>query len=246
MSVHLKIGGSTAARTINCPKWLELSEQVPIKEAGFAADEGNLYHDSLENYYQHGETFESQVGETKFKDLVFGEEHIRLAERARVAMDYVLDLYDITEFECEPFVQLEPGRIGGSIDLLGRSRCGRIVVVADYKFGARAVEVKGNKQLPFYGMCAKADPATKDMFEKAELIVFVIIQPKIYEDPQIDEQPIGVLDRFQEELEDALANPDRLKKGSHCSFCPCYPVCPEKKIKVPEMFKKLVAENLNK
>ena len=229
MAIHLEIGGSTATRTINCPAWIERAKALPKPKAGAAADLGNLLHDAMENHFLHDQDFSAMVGKLEFNGIVLTQEHVNdfLIPAANAANE-VLDKHDIDELFIEPFVQYQPGKIGGSIDLLGVSADGRTIMVLDYKFGQSWVPIT-TKQLPFYALCSSVDPLTRSRFDDAETLVYVIIQPARSDKPIELEQLIGTLDDFESELLDALNNPTRSAPGSHCQFCPAAPVCPDKK-----------------
>ena len=58
MATHLKFGGSTAARTMGCPAWQRLAEDVPLTLDGGsnpAADEGTMLHNCMEEIYATGQ-----------------------------------------------------------------------------------------------------------------------------------------------------------------------------------------------
>jgi len=224
---HLTIGGSTATRTINCPAWIERSKELPKGKSGFAADKGNLLHDAMEAFYK-GQSFSEMVGTLKYADQVLAEDDIdEMLNPAMYATEAVLDTYDISEMLLEPFVQYEEDRIGGSIDMIGLSYDRKTVLILDYKFGNRWVSVE-TEQLPFYGLCAKTDSKTSNLFSEAEKIVFAIVQPARSSEAQTIEHPITVLDDFEKRLLDALDNPKRSSTGKHCEYCPAAPACPDK------------------
>ena len=225
---HLTIGGSTISRTIACPSW---SKDLPElkKPASGAANLGNLLHDAMENYYQKGQSFKSQIGELKFADLVLDNEHLPILEKALVQTELILDLYDIAEFICEPFVEYIPGEAGGSIDLLGVSHDGKTVLILDYKFGRIPVSAENNAQLQFYALCAKTDKKTSSFFADATNYVGVIVQPYVSSEP--DEYLFygDELDYFTTEVDLAISltknpHPPTLA-GEHCSFCPKNAIC---------------------
>ena len=233
---HLPIGGSTASRTLACPGWINASEGVPKGKSSVYADEGNLLHDAMEDYYQNGVQFSDQLGR-KYADQVLTEDLIDdYLVPAREMVEQVLDTYDIEEFICEPFVEYIPDVAGGSIDMLGVSHDKRTVVVLDYKFGHAPVNPKTSAQLPFYALAASVDPATETFFDQAEYLVYVIIQPKVSHEPQIHEEPYESLGKFMMKLDAAikLTQQKNLPKvvGKHCQYCPAAPYCDEKKAQV--------------
>jgi hypothetical protein len=103
---HLPIGGSTAARTLACPAWLARAKKVPKPKSSTYADEGNLLHDAMEEYYKNGREFSEMLGTLTYADHTLNEDHMeRLLTPARDAVEGALDRFDIDQFVCEPFVQ---------------------------------------------------------------------------------------------------------------------------------------------
>lgn len=237
---HLKVGGSTAARTLNCPGWLTLVDKVPKPKSNDYADEGNLLHDCMEDHYMEDKPFIEMLG-MKYEEQVLTRVHLPILELAKSATEQVLNDFDVDEFTCEPFVQLIEDEVGGSIDMIGLSSDRKTLVLLDYKFGAYKVIAEHNKQLAFYGMCAKEDKKTRDMFKDVRRVVFAIVQPKISATAEVWTIAVQYIDDFKHELLTALEGPAHFKTGKHCDFCPCAPLCPEKKIVVPDFLLKSVA-----
>lgn len=228
MTKHLKIGGSTAARTLACPAWLERSKNMPKQKSNVYADEGNLLHDAMEEFFMNGIPFESMIGKLTYAEQMLTSHHVKhLLEPARNCVEEVFDKYDIDEFTCEPFVEIIPDEAGGSIDLLGCSSDRKTVLVLDYKFGAQSVAVDDNKQLQFYGLAAKIDPKTRYFFEQAQNVVYCIVQPKLSYIPQVWENSVAGLSEYHTALVNAIANPERSQTGSHCKYCPAKAACPD-------------------
>jgi hypothetical protein len=225
---HLTIGGSTISRTLACPSW---SKELPElkKPAGSAANLGNLMHDAMENYYQKGQSFKSQIGKLKFADLVLEPEHLPILKKALAQTELILDKYDIAEFICEPFVEYLPGEAGGSIDMIGVSLDGETVILIDYKFGRISVPAKNNAQLQFYALCAKTDKKTSAMFADAINYVGVIVQPYLNFEPDEFKFYGEELDYFNTEVDLAISlmkNPrPPTIAGEHCTYCPKNAIC---------------------
>lgn len=241
MAKHVKFGGSTAARTMNCPAWLQLAEGMPqgrVEGSNPAADEGTLLHNCMEAHVMHGESFEDMLDcGVRYKDQVLTKALIvNKLTPACEALESLESVYDITEFDCEPFVAMpHSDEIGGSIDYIGISKDRKTVVIADYKFGYTPVEVRENEQLLFYAMCAQADPTTADLFDQCDQIVIAIIQPT--EDPEravMNTQtiPLPALDAFRDKYLSSVKMSDMSvpprSAGDHCRYCPALTVCPEK------------------
>lgn len=231
---HLKIGGSTAARTIVCPGWLEMSTRVPKPKASTAADEGNLLHDAMENFYERDESFEDQVKRgLKYKDQVLTEDHIEEFLNPAMRMtEHAMDTYEIVDYYCEPFVQIIPDEMGGSIDMLALSEDGKTLMILDYKFGRQHVKAEENKQLMFYALASREDPKTKRLWDSVEKVVLIIVQPKSSHQYDHWETTPKEIQRFSDTLFKALEKPDHTEAGRHCHFCPAAPICKTKKAQV--------------
>lgn len=228
---HLTIGGSTIARTLACPAWMILSAALPKGKGGFSADLGNLLHDAMEDHLKKDIPFSQMVGKLKFNDQVLEEEHIeKYLVPMNEAVNALLDEHDIDQMLLEPFVQLVEGEQGGSIDVLGISHDTKTAVVADYKTGERWVQPT-SPQLRFYALCAMADPATAPLMANVEKVVCAIIQPAQSDKAIQVTYTRAEVEAMQGEIDAALAQPNKIASGSHCSFCPASPVCPEKTAK---------------
>jgi len=227
---HLPIGGSTAARTLACPAWLKRNEyHKPSNRSNSFADEGNLLHDAMELYYSEDQKFEDQIGHTKYKDFTLSEEHFSLLDCARNQVEMVLNNYGFEDFWCEPFVQYETGRIGGSIDMLSVTPDGKTGLVLDYKFGKNKVHAEDNAQMKFYAMSAANDQVLAHHLKGVKRWVLVIVQPKCSAEPDIWECDNDTITEFETALLDALETPDKSQTGPHCKYCPVAPYCPDRK-----------------
>ena len=235
-TIHLPIGGSTAARTLGCPAWLGRAAKVPKGGSSSAADQGTLFHEVMEGYYRDDKEFKDQLGATAYGEYTFNTDMLNeLVLPAFEAAEQVFDTYDIQELMIEPFVQYIPDVAGGSIDILGVSGDGKTVVILDWKGGHGHVRAEDNKQLIFYALSAAVD-RTLGAFDikKVEKIVGVIIQPKISHKPDVWEFTKAEVDAFEDELIEAIDSSEderpRASSGSHCTWCPAAPYCPEKKV----------------
>ena len=230
---HLPIGGSTIARTIQCPSWSKNINKKIKKPAGSAANLGNLLHDAMENYYQDGKLFEDQLGKTKFADLTLVDDHLSILYKMYYQVETILDKYNISDFICEPFVQYIEDEAGGSIDMIGISEDGTTAIILDYKTGRVAVEATENKQLYFYTLCANTDKKTAYLLEGVTRFVSVIVQPYVYDEPDEFIFDMDKLNSFKIEVDNAIAltktdNPPTVA-GSHCAFCPKSAICSERR-----------------
>ncbi len=240
-TIHLPIGGSSFDRTINCPAWIKKSENIPRRPAGQAAIDGSMHHEVQELCQKDAITPEDVL----IRGLSYTEDGARrdyctddldLANIAYDATNALLDELDIDELEIEPFVQLIVGEAGGSIDLLGLSADERTVLVLDYKFGRHPVNAKENNQLKFYGLCAREDERTRDLFAKAKNIVYAIIQPQVKGVVSQYSYTISDLDEFHEKALLAIGATKKdtptVVPGKHCKYCPAEPYCEAKRTRV--------------
>ena len=234
---HLPIGGSTAARTLECPAWVSRSVNAPKQPSSTYADEGSMLHLVMENFYDNDLSFEDQLGVTTFNEHVFSEDTLELAVMAYQAAESVFDKYDIDEMMIEPFMEIVKDEVGGSTDLLCVSGDGKTVVVLDWKFGRHPVAAEDNKQGLFYTLAAETDASTRGMFDKAEQFVFAVVQPKAYGNKadvwEFGEEELGL---FDEQLVETIAtskeeNPPA-KAGDHCHYCPAAATCETRKLQV--------------
>ena len=236
MSKHLPIGTSKVSRIIKCPASLSRSDKAPEQVAGSAATEGSLLHLVMENLYDSDASAADQIGKTKYKDLVLTAEMVaEQIDPAIAAMEKALDLVDADELVIEQFVEYIPDLCGGTLDLMALSEDKKTLLLADYKFGFNGVKAEGNNQILLAALAASVDPATSALFLKAEKFVGAIIQPKVYGDePSVWEFTKAEVDAFEDELIEAIDSSEderpRASSGSHCTWCPAAPYCPEKKM----------------
>jgi hypothetical protein len=248
MAIHLKHGGSTAARTIQCPAWQRLSEEVPLTLEGAAnvpADEGTMLHNCMEYLYGEGEEEEVANGNFNPEELIgtnIGEYNGQKLTQdlidtkltpAMNALEALMDDYGVTDWKVEPFVKIDDD-IGGSIDFVGRSADYATVIIVDYKFGFVNVEVEDNAQAQFYALAAAIDPLTSDWFgPELETIVLAIIQPNDDgDDLQTWKTNLRGIDHFETIYLDAVdksEDPESMpKSGPACKYCPAEAICPVK------------------
>ena len=234
MSIHLPLGGSTAARSLVCPAWISRSKKVKPRKAGSAADLGSLLHQAMENYYLHNQEFTTQIeNKLSFLDIQLTEDHLPMLWEMVRAVEYTLDLYNIDEYMCEPFVTLVPGFAGGSVDMLGVSADGKTAIILDYKTGTGVVRAEDNKQLLFYTLCAAKDTKTAALLANVDKFVGVIVQPRVHGDlADIWEFDRATLDSFEVKVREAIAEAQspqpKSKASTECKFCPYSPFCKDR------------------
>lgn len=238
MTVHYTFGGSTAARTINCPAWVSRSAHLPKKGSSSYAVEGSMLHEVSEKCLLEDKKPEDILKEGftytehGVPDREFTEDDLPLAEIAYDAIHKLMEEHDIEEYDIEPFVEIVPDMIGGSIDFIGVSKDRKTVLVADYKFGAKEVKAENNKQTLFYADAVRTDAKTKDLFEDAETVVVAIIQPRVKGVTSEWAVSMDQLDEFHDEymaaVEEAQSDNPTAQTGDHCLWCPFAAYCPEK------------------
>ena len=188
----------------------------------------------MENLYERDESFEDQVERgLTYEAQVLEEDHIEsMLNPALRMVEHALDTYEIVEYLCEPFVQIVPDEMGGSIDMLGLSEDGKTLLILDYKFGRGVVKAEENQQLMFYALASREDPKTKRLWDNVEKIALVIVQPACSHQYSFWETDPKGIQEFSDILFKALEKPDKTEAGKHCSFCPAAAVCKTKKAQV--------------
>ena len=225
---HSKIvGGSTAKRVIACPGSVALVDKMPPQASSSYADTGTLLHDTIADILDKGGKPEDHIGR-QHADIVLTQDLIddKLLP-ALAALDEV-DPNGMMEYAVESrvgFGDLLPD-VFGSTDMLGR--IGDRAVVLDWKFGDGVpVEVEENAQLLFYAAAAIRTPETAWVFDGAEEVELIIVQP-----PSVKRWTTTVarIKAFEAQLFDAVKvalKPDApLAAGDHCKWCAAKPICP--------------------
>lgn len=222
------VGGSTAKRVINCPGSVKLVQQMPPKPSSEHADRGTLLHDVIAELLEFDKPPHQCIG-AQYKDQVLTQE--LLDEKiipALAALD-VIDPAKAMRYMVETrvgFGDYLPG-VFGSTDLLGR--IDNRAIVLDWKFGdGVVVNAQDNDQLLFYAAAAMRTPASQWVFEGADEIELIIVQP-----PEIRR---WVTDKarvvsFEQELARAVKRAQQdgapIETGEHCRWCAARPICPK-------------------
>jgi len=235
-TVHLPFGGSTAARTLNCPGWYKASEGVERTPAGPAAVEGSMHHEIMEMCFRDGKPPAGYVGhvyeEGDGRTREFKKEDYPLSKKAYDTTNALLDELDIDEFMVEPFVQYVEDISGGSIDLLGLSADRKTALVLDHKFGRHIVSAERNAQGLKYAISAMRDPLTKDLFDEVEQVVCAIVQPQSKNGLSRWTANMKTVGYFKDDWDAALGlaqsedPPLANSIGDYCKYCPKAPTCP--------------------
>lgn len=221
------VGGSTAKRVINCPASVKLVQKMPPKPSSEHADRGTLLHNVIAELLEFDKKPAQCIG-AQYKDQVLTQE--LLDEKIIPALE-ALDEVDpdkTMEYMVETrvsFGDFLPG-VFGSTDLLGRK--GKRAIVLDWKFGdGVSVDAVENPQLLFYAAAAMRTPAASWIFEGAEEIECIIVQPPMVR--RWVTTPARIKE-FEQELLYAVrlsSWPEPpMQEGDHCRWCAAKPICP--------------------
>ena len=104
---HLKVGGSTAARTLKCPGWIKASENIPRRPAGQAAIDGSMHHEIMELCQKKGTAPKDYLGfvyKENGQSREFGVDDLDLSNIAHTVTNTIMDDLDIDQLEVEPFL----------------------------------------------------------------------------------------------------------------------------------------------
>jgi hypothetical protein len=185
--VHLKYGGSTATRTLNCPAWIQLTEALPkVDRTSAAAERGTMLHAVMEAIYQDGAKPEDAIERAKLDD-----NDADAIWAAYDATEAYLDGIEADVLVCEEMVTLAEN-IGGSADMIARGP--GITAIIDYKFGY--APVTDTDQFCLYTICGRNTPSVADLFEGQE-IESVIIQPEVSKSAIVHQHSDADLADFQ-------------------------------------------------
>ena len=230
MASHsLIVGGSTAKRVINCPGSVALVAKMPPKDSSTYADRGTLLHNAMAAILDSDTvTPESMLWTTYKGETLTGELLNEKILPALAALDAV-DPEGVMEYAVETVVGFGaylPG-VFGSADLLGR--LGSRAVVLDWKFGdGVAVSAEENEQGLFYAAAAMRTPETAWVFEGAEEVEIVIVQPPAVKRWVTTVKRVKEFERALKRAVKASAMPDAaIVVGDHCRWCSAKPLCPK-------------------
>jgi hypothetical protein len=222
------VGGSTAKRVINCPASVKLVQQMPPKPSSEHADRGTLLHNVIAELLEFDKKPEQCIG-AQYKDQVLTQELLDEKIIPALALLDEVDPEKKMEYMVETrvgFGDFLPG-VFGSTDLLGRK--GKRAIVLDWKFGDGVlVDAEDNPQLLFYAAAAMRTPACQWVFEGAEEIECIIVQPPAMRRWVTTPERVK---QFEVELaravrESSWPNPT-MQTGDHCRWCTAKPTCPE-------------------
>ena len=219
------VGGSTAKRVISCPASVKLVAKMPPKPSSVHADRGTLLHDAIALILED----KPDVVGMKYNDIILTQElYDEKIVPALAALDEI-NVDGSLEYVVESrvgFGDLLPG-VFGSADLLGR--IGQRAIVLDWKFGdGVAVSAEENEQGMFYAAAAMRTLETEWVFDKAEEIEIIIVQPPVVRrwlttPARIKEFEMELVAAVKQSQKDDAA----FKSGDHCRWCAAKPVCPQ-------------------
>jgi hypothetical protein len=221
------VGGSTAKRVINCPASVKLVQQMPPQAESEHAARGTLLHNVIAELLEFDKRPEQCLG-AQYKDQILTPELLDEKIIPALALLDEVDPEKKMEYMVETrvaFGDFLPG-VFGSTDLLGRK--GKRAIVLDWKFGDGVlVDAVENPQLLFYAAAAMRTPAAQWVFEGAEEIECIIVQP-----PSI-RRWVTTPERIKQ-FEQELLYAVRLSSwpeapfatGDHCRWCTAKPICP--------------------
>jgi hypothetical protein len=222
------VGGSTAKRVINCPASVKLVQQMPPQPESEHAARGTLLHNVIAELLEFDKRPAQMLGAT-YKTQTLTPELLDEKIIPALALLDEVDPEKKMEYMVETrvgFGDFLPG-VFGSTDLLGRK--GKRAIVLDWKFGDGVlVDAEDNPQLLFYAAAAMRTPAAQWVFEGAEEIECIIVQPPAMRRWVTTPERVK---QFEVELaravrESSWPNPT-MQTGDHCRWCTAKPICPE-------------------
>lgn len=233
---HYKYGGSTAARTLACPSWIDLAATLPkdVSPTSPYALEGTALHECMENILNGDiDSPEACLGMTIEAEpnyfVTIDEDQVERLNIALEAWDAFCKQEGIVDFATEQTFELTE-HIGGTADVIAWSD--DVTYVVDWKFGQGiAVSADNSAQGMFYAMCARHEKP--ELFEGKGMAV-AIIQPIPSRDDhdtlQVWNVPADAYAKFRQEYFASVAYEGEpvYNTGPHCTFCPAAAVCPSK------------------
>jgi hypothetical protein len=225
---HYKYGGSTAGRTVACPSWATLAENMPAGPSSTYAEEGTALHQCMEMLLLGQLDAPADVLGKDICGVTIEPEHLDRLNMALTSWDNFCSEYNVVDFMTEQTFELT-GDIGGTADVIAWSNT--VVYIVDWKFG-QGIEVsaENSAQGMFYALCAQH--TIPDVFKNKDMAV-VIIQPipsRDHETLKVWKVPADTFKHFRTSLFDAIEydGPPEYRMGAHCTFCPAASLCPQK------------------
>lgn len=230
------VGGSSAARVLNCPASIQLARKAPPSEPSPDAIVGTALHEAISLVMDGVHEPEDLLG-VEFQGVIIDDELYR--EKLMLAL-VEFDALDNELGGIEYAVETRVGFNGeilkgvfGTADILGDA--GDRLLVLDWKFGDGVlVPAEDNKQLLFYAAAALDQGVWPFVGEPADdlPVELVIVQPaRGLEHPMSRWMTsVGRLRRYKVELELAvkagLRGDEEPRRGDWCRWCAAKPFCP--------------------
>jgi hypothetical protein len=195
---HSALGASSAERWSACPGSIALSRGVARRNSRAAA-EGTAAHAVAERRLR-GEPFADFVQVGDF--LIEVDEAMR--EHVDGYVEYVRDLCKdgsallLVETEVDLTAALGQRHDGPLGKLIGTADALLLaddtLTVVDFKYGSgKPVKVEGNPQLSLYAVGAVAHPVVQSLANSIDVVRLVVYQPRVYDEPQVEELPFADL-----------------------------------------------------
>jgi hypothetical protein len=220
-------GGSTAARTIGCPSWVDLAKTLPkTNQSSSYAQEGTALHQCMQDLLEGDREAPAEFLGCMVEGVLINTDHIEMLEMALNAWDELCRQYGIEDYLTEQTFELTP-EIGDTADVTAWNVTQLLTV--DWKFGQGVeVDAEGNAQGLFYPMCGEYD--RPDVFHQKQKVV-AIIQPmpsrSEHQTLKAWDVPEDLFEAFKQTYHRALQSKG-FNGGDHCKFCPAAAMCPEK------------------
>lgn len=236
------VGGSTAARRLNCPGSYKREQIAPKSKGSAYAREGTALHEMIAQVLDHGKLPADMLpfthnqppkGDEPAWSFTVTEE--LWEELGQPALDMFDDFLNGLEQETGAsavFMVEEKAEFPGIPGAFGTSdvpfRCGEIGGIWDWKFGRGEVEAEDNAQLLFYFRAVLAKYPT--FFEGVTRVQLCIAQPYVNDSaPDVWETTLDDVAAFEAELKEAVEIAKQpgapIKKGPWCKFADCKAVC---------------------
>ena len=220
------VGGSTAARVINCPASVAMAEQMPTQPGSRYADEGTLLHLAISTVLDTDRSAKQCLG-MRFNAEILTEELIEekllpaLAALDEIDPDRSAEMIVETRVDFGNFIP----QAWGSCDVIMRQ--GTKAIVLDWKFGREPVSAVENAQLMFYACAAMRTAALDWAFQGATEIELIIVQPPGMSRWTVTHLELEIYERTLRAAVAASQAPEpRLAAGAWCRWCPAKPTCP--------------------
>ena len=231
MGEHARISPSAMHRVSQCPASVRLSEQVPYRPGGPAAQAGTIMHSAFERQLL-GEGHLTDDELLALEDLEVAPKYAyRLVDDAVAAARNVLDRHRAVDFLTE--TRVHPGRaigyegqLWGTADLIGIGQ-DEVLIVGDAKFGRGLVSPELNDQMLTYAV-----GALEIIDFEPKKIALAIFQPVLFgARPKVWECSIDIIGQYRDHLAMVcdMANDPAIEptpSEDACRWCPALKICP--------------------